>query len=279
VSLNRPVALKMILAGTYATAHAVQRFRAEAEAAANLDHPNILPIYEVGEHDGQQYFSMKLVDGGSLADLRPALAADPRRAVELLAKVCRAVHFAHQRGILHRDLKPANVLLDRDAAPCVTDFGLAKRVEGDSGLTQSGAIVGTPSYMAPEQARAERQLTTAADVDQGPRPGEESRHSGRIMHQSAPHAFGTRRPGEVVLEIVRDPVAVPKAERADVRWGLGEFRDDGVADADGLGEMTNQGPKELLAGAGGRSFNHRAQGSEVVGRLFPAHSRLRRRLS
>ena len=142
----------------------MQRFRQEAEAAANLDHPNIVPIYEVGEHEGQQYFSMKLVDGGSLADLRPALVRDPRRAVELLAKVCRAVHFAHQRGILHRDLKPANILLDRDGTPYVTDFGLAKRVEGDSELTQSGAIVGTPSYMAPEQAAAKKALTTAVDV-------------------------------------------------------------------------------------------------------------------
>jgi WD40 repeat protein len=164
VSLNRVVALKMILAGQLASTADVKRFQQEAEAAANLDHPNILPIYEVGEHDGQQYFSMKLVDGGSLADVRTALVHDPRRAVELLAKVCRAVHFAHQRGILHRDLKPANVLLDQAGVPYVTDFGLAKRVEGDSGLTQTGAIVGTPSYMAPEQAAATKVLTTAADV-------------------------------------------------------------------------------------------------------------------
>ena len=164
VSLNRVVALKMILAGQFASKADVQRFRREAEAAANLDHPNILPIYEVGEHEGQQYFSMKLVNGGSLADGRPALVSDPLRAAALLAKVCRAVHFAHQRGILHRDLKPANVLLDADGTPYVTDFGLAKRVEGDSGLTQSGAIVGTPSYMAPEQAAAKKDLSTAADV-------------------------------------------------------------------------------------------------------------------
>jgi WD40 repeat protein/predicted Ser/Thr protein kinase len=164
VSLNRVVAVKMILTGQLASAADVKRFQQEAEAAANLDHPNILPIYEVGEHEGQQYFSMKLVEGGSLADIRPALVRDPRRAVPLLARVCRAVHFAHQRGILHRDLKPANVLLDRDGTPYVTDFGLAKWVEGDSGLTQSGAIVGTPSYMAPEQAAATKVLTTAADV-------------------------------------------------------------------------------------------------------------------
>src|SRR5207237_1413472 len=120
--------------------------------AANLDHPNILPIHEVGEHGGQPYFSMKLVEGGSLADRVPGLVNDPRAAVALLVQVARAVHFAHQRGVIHRDLKPANVLIDADGTPFITDFGLAKRVEGDSGLTHTGAVVGTPSYMAPEQA-------------------------------------------------------------------------------------------------------------------------------
>jgi hypothetical protein len=164
VSLNRPVALKMILSGQLAGPAEVQRFRTEAEAAANLDHPNILPIYEVGEHEGQQYFSMKLIDGGSLADAIRNKPLSERKAVELLANVCRAVHFAHQRGILHRDLKPANVLLDREGMPYVTDFGLAKKIESDSALTHTGAIIGTPSYMAPEQARASKMLTTAVDV-------------------------------------------------------------------------------------------------------------------
>jgi WD40 repeat protein len=173
ISLNRTVAVKMILAGQLASAADVARFRTEAEAAANLDHPNIVPIYEVGEHQGQHFFSMKLVEGGNLGSFSrgpTASASGQRNAARMLTQVARAVHFAHQRGILHRDLKPANVLLEWRAGgvnppvPYVTDFGLARRVDTDRGLTQSGAIVGTPSYMAPEQARAEKGLTTAADV-------------------------------------------------------------------------------------------------------------------
>src|SRR5262245_42356177 len=168
VSLNRIVALKMILAGQFASEGEVRRFRAEAESAANLDHPNIVPIYEVGEHQGHQYFSMKLVEGGHLAQaIAQGAMRNPesqKRTVRLLTLVARAVHFAHQRGILHRDLKPANVLLDRDGSPYVTDFGLAKSVEGRSHLTQTGAVMGTPSYMAPEQAVGAKELTTAIDI-------------------------------------------------------------------------------------------------------------------
>jgi WD40 repeat protein/tRNA A-37 threonylcarbamoyl transferase component Bud32 len=164
VGLNREVALKMILAGELASQQDVARFRAEAEAVAALDHPNILPIYEVGERDGRHFFAMKLVAGGSLDDRIKALRPTPRQAAQLLATVAGAVHFAHQRGILHRDLKPSNVLLDEGGAPFVVDFGLAKKIEGDSSLTQSGAIVGTPAYMAPEQAAAKKGLTVAVDV-------------------------------------------------------------------------------------------------------------------
>jgi hypothetical protein len=164
VSLDRPVALKMILAGQLASAEDMERFRHEARAAANLDHPHIVPIYEVGEHDGQHYFSMKLIDGASLAQHRAGLTKDPKAAAKLMAKVARAVHHAHQHGILHRDLKPGNVLVDAQGEPYVADFGLAKRIDGAGPHTQTGAIVGTAGYMPPEQARSEKALTTAADV-------------------------------------------------------------------------------------------------------------------
>jgi WD40 repeat protein len=164
LSLQRLVAVKMILPGRLAAPDEVERFRAEAAAAANLDHANIVPIYEVGEHEGQHYFSMKLVEGGSLTQHLPRLTGQPRAAARLLACVARAVHYAHQRGLLHRDLKPANVLVDPQGEPHVTDFGLAKRLTGDASLTQPGMIVGTPNYMAPEQANSRGGLTTAADV-------------------------------------------------------------------------------------------------------------------
>lgn len=166
VSLNRSVALKMILAGRLATPELIQRFRIEAEAAAHLDHPHIVPIYEVGEHDGVQYFSMRLLEGGSLAQrVNHHYRDDPKGAADLLVTLARAVHYAHQRGILHRDLKPGNILLDAEGRPQVSDFGLAKLLETEADVTVSGAVMGTPAYMAPEQAAGDvHRLTTAVDI-------------------------------------------------------------------------------------------------------------------
>ncbi len=165
VSLNRPVALKMILAGQLADLDAVRRFHIEAEAAANLDHPGIVPIYEVGEHEGQHYFSMGFVEGQSLSQRLAGGPLPAREAAELIRRVSEAIEYAHQHGVIHRDLKPANILLDQNGNPRVTDFGLAKKVQGDSGLTGSGQIMGTPSYMPPEQAGGTRgEVGPAADV-------------------------------------------------------------------------------------------------------------------
>ena len=191
-SLNRIVALKMILAGQLASKEDVQRFHTEAEAAANLDHPGIVPIYEVGEHNGQHYFSMGYVDGYSLAERLREGPVPSREAAALLNQICEAVQYAHEHDVIHRDLKPANVLLQKAESgepraeihgtnaqsalalssplsalrPKITDFGLAKRLTGDSDLTGTGQILGTPSYMSPEQATAgtTHRIDLATDV-------------------------------------------------------------------------------------------------------------------
>jgi tetratricopeptide (TPR) repeat protein len=165
IGLNRIVALKMIKSGGFASEDELLRFQNEAKAVAQFDHPHIVPIYEVGRHHGRHFFSMKLIEGRSLDKLLPEFADDPRASAQVVALVATAIHHAHQRGILHRDLKPANILLDENGDPHVTDFGLAKKIEGDGDLTQSGAPVGTPSYMSPEQASGARgAVSTATDV-------------------------------------------------------------------------------------------------------------------
>ncbi len=164
-SLKRTVAIKMIRSTMLANETDVTRFLAEAEAAASLDHPNIVPIYEVGEHEEQHYFSMKLIEGGTLRDHLERLKEDPTKAAKLMATVAGAIHAAHQRRILHRDLKPGNILIDEAGEPHVTDFGLAKQMESETSVTLSGQVMGTPNYMAPEQAEGGgKDLTTAADV-------------------------------------------------------------------------------------------------------------------
>ena len=164
-SLNRTVALKVIGLGQWATEAHLKRFRREAEAAASLDHPCIVPIHEVGERDGSCYFSMKFIEGGQLDDVVRREPLSIRRAAELIAKLARAVHYAHEHGILHRDIKPGNILLDQKGEPHLTDFGLARLVETESTVTRTKEVLGTPSYMAPEQAVGEtRKLTSATDV-------------------------------------------------------------------------------------------------------------------
>lgn len=175
ISLGRIVAVKMILRADLASATDVKRFRAEAESAARLNHPNIVPVYEVGEHNGHPFFSMKLVEGTTLSKRLTEGPLTTKAALQILIPVCNAITEAHRQGVLHRDLKPSNVLLDQEGRAYVTDFGLAKRVQPSAGegseslnalsLTQSGAIVGTPSYMAPEQAVGQRgELGSRTDV-------------------------------------------------------------------------------------------------------------------
>ena len=164
-SLNRTVALKVISLGQWASKAHLKRFRREAEAAASLDHPGIVPIYEVGERDGSCYFSMKFVEGGQLDEVARREPMPIRRAVELIAKVARTVHYAHEHGILHRDIKPGNILLDAKGEPHLTDFGLARLVESESSVTQTLDVLGTPSYMAPEQAVGNNAaVSSATDV-------------------------------------------------------------------------------------------------------------------
>jgi eukaryotic-like serine/threonine-protein kinase len=164
VSLGRTVALKMILAGQFAGENEVRRFHAEAQAAGALDHPGIVPVFEVGQHDGHHFLAMAFVDGPSLDTRLQAGPLPQREAAVLVRQVAEAVAAAHDHGIVHRDLKPHNILLDRDGRPRVTDFGLAKRLEGGSELTGTGQVLGTPSYMAPEQASGTRDVGPAADV-------------------------------------------------------------------------------------------------------------------
>jgi serine/threonine protein kinase/tetratricopeptide (TPR) repeat protein len=164
-SLNRTVALKIVGLGQWATKRHVKRFHLEAEAAASLDHPCIVPIYEIGERDGSCYFSMKLVEGGPLDEVARREQMSPRRAAEVIARLARTLHYAHEHGVLHRDIKPGNILIDAKGEPHLTDFGLARLVEAESTITRTTEALGTPSYMAPEQAKGNNtQLTSATDV-------------------------------------------------------------------------------------------------------------------
>ena len=210
-SLGREVAVKMILRGQLASQADRERFEAEAQAAARLDHPGIVPVYEVGEIDGRPYFSMKYVGGTTLAQLLAEGPLPPREAATILTKVARAIHFAHMRGVLHRDLKPSNILLDEQGEPHVTDFGLAKQITGAETLTKTGAVLGTPAYMAPEQAAGQRGAV-------GPRSDVYS--LGVILYHmlTGRPPFQAASPAEMVMLVLeQDPVPPrmlnPKADR------------------------------------------------------------------
>jgi serine/threonine protein kinase len=165
ICLNRIVAVKMMLPGLLVSEAEASRFQNEAEVIANLRHPNIVAVHEVGAHDGQRYFSMDYVEGQSLAAVVRDHPLPARTAARYVKVIAEAIHYAHQQGILHRDLKPSNVLLDKAGNPRITDFGLAKRLASDSRLTTTGTVLGTPSYMPPEQADGKsRRLGPASDV-------------------------------------------------------------------------------------------------------------------
>ena len=209
VSLNRVVALKMILSGQLAGDEDVRRFRSEAEAAANLQHPSIVRIYEVGTIDGQHYFSMDYIEGHSLAD-QPVLGSmEVAEAAGLVSQVALAIEYAHQQGILHRDLKPHNVLMDVNNQPWVTDFGLAKRIEGQSDLTGTGQVLGTPSYMPPEQACAD----TAAMG-----PASDVYSLGAILYElvTGRPPFKAQRPLDTLLQVLQEEPVSPHSLNGSV---------------------------------------------------------------
>jgi serine/threonine protein kinase len=209
VKLNRLVAVKMILAGQLAGEADVHRFHSEAEAAANLKHPHIVAIHEVGEHEGQHYFSMDYIDGSSLADLVRENPLPARRAARYVAQVAEAIHYAHEKGTVHRDLKPSNVLIDANDEPHVTDFGLAKRLTGGSDLTGTGQVLGTPSYMPPEQAAGKRgEVGPLSDVYS----------LGAILYEllAARPPFRAETPLDTVLQVLGSEPASPRLLNVNV---------------------------------------------------------------
>lgn len=218
-SLGRVVALKMIQRGALASSSDVARFKAEAAAAAHLEHPHIVPVFEVGQQDGQPYFSMKHVAGTTLARRLAEGPLTAREAAELLLPVCRAIAHAHQQGIIHRDLKPSNILIDADGVPLVGDFGLAKRIDVDrageksqavEALTRTGAILGTPSYMSPEQAAGSRGIVG---------PASDIYSLGAILYQclTGRPPFQAAFPLDVVMMVLEQDPVLPRVlnPRAD----------------------------------------------------------------
>ena len=211
--LHRPVALKMLLAGAYARPGERERLLREAAAAAGLRHPNIVQVYDVGDHDGRPYFTMEFLEGGSLAQQLSGMPMPARQAAELLATLASAVQAAHRGGIIHRDLKPSNILLTADGIPKVADFGLARWQEDGAGLTVSGAPLGTPSYMAPEQARGDKgAIGPATDVYA----------LGAILYElvTGRPPFRAETAAETERQVMTQEPVTPARLNAMVPWGL-----------------------------------------------------------
>ncbi len=200
--IHRIVALKMMLAGRFASPESIRRFRTEAEAVASLDHPNIVPIFHVAEANGLPYFTMKFIEGAPLDRQPENRFRPPLEAARLMSTLCRAVDYAHKRGILHRDLKPANILIDHRGEPHITDFGLAKRLGEEDGATQTGAVMGTPDYMSPEQAAGDiRKVSVASDVYS----------LGSILYHllTGQPPFSSATVMETLVRVTREPVRAP----------------------------------------------------------------------
>ena len=214
-SLDRDVAVKMILRGDWASGIDLARFHSEAESAARLEHPNIVPIYEVGQHEGLPYFSMRLIEGVTFSDKMADGPLDSRQAAELMLPVCRAIDAAHHEGVLHRDLKPSNILVDHENVPYITDFGLAKRIPTESDpsqpetLTGSGAILGTPSYMSPEQAAGQRgRVQEQSDVYS----------LGAILYAliTGQPPFRANSPVDTMIQVLEQEAAPPRLLNPDI---------------------------------------------------------------
>jgi serine/threonine-protein kinase len=253
----------MILRGAIASPADLARFQAEAEAVARLDHPNIVPLYEVGQLESQPYFSMKFVGGTTLARKLAEGPLPPREAAEILAPICRAIHFAHRQGLLHRDLKPSNILLDEDGRPLVTDFGLAKRFTDGTSLTHTGAVVGTPSYMAPEQAAGGRgKIGPASDVYS----------LGTILYQmlTGRPPFQVASPVDTVLMVLEQDPLPPRVVNAKADRDLEMIALKAIQKPPDLRYHTAEAMAEdLEAYLAGEPVSARSGGlTQVIARLF-----------
>jgi eukaryotic-like serine/threonine-protein kinase len=260
-ALNRTVAVKMLRSGSLAGDSEVKRFRSEARAAAKLQHPNVVAIHEVGEHEGRLYFTMDYIQGPNLAEVVHGAPLSAERAARYVKTIAEAVHYAHQQGILHRDLKPANILLDSNDQPRITDFGLAKQVESDAALTLSGAVLGTPSYMPPEQATGRgKEIGPACDVYS----------LGAIIYDllTGRPPFRADTPLDTLLQVVEAAPAPPRLLNPKVPRDLETICLKCLAKDPGQRYQTAQALAEDL----GRALKHEPIRARPIGRL----GRLRR---